>query len=76
MDHPKLLETLGLNELFYVADSPSEFTELYFSIKRDYDKALDKALRAQQEILLNHTTFNRAEDFIRQLNSFFNAGPS
>jgi len=76
MDHPKLLETLGLNELFNVADSPSDFTDLYISIKRDYDKALDKALRAQREILLNHTTFNRAEEFIRQLNSFFNTGPS
>lgn len=70
-DHARLLDTIFPGCGFFVADSPREYSLLFKKMISNYQWATEGALLAQREVFENHTTFHRAEDFIRQFKQFF-----
>ena len=67
MDHPKLIDSLYDRDSFYISDSPNEFSRLFRTICNESDKATLKALNAQRQAFEKHTTFHRADNFLKQL---------
>ena len=67
IDHPKLLDKLFSKEALFIADTPKQYTAYVETIIKDPAIGQERALNAQKEVFENHTTFHRADSFIRQL---------
>jgi len=67
IDHPKLLDKLFSKEALFIADTPRQYSEYFEMIINDQKSGLYRALIAQKEVFDRHTTFHRADSFIRQL---------
>lgn len=67
IDHPKLIDKLFPPDTIYVADTPIQYARIFQEILGQPELALKRALLAQREVFLRHTTFHRADDFLRQL---------
>lgn len=67
VDHPKLIDQLFSPEAVFVADTPAEYRELFRDIIAHPEDATQRALRAQADVFSRHTTFHRADAFVRQL---------
>ncbi len=67
VDRPKLLNKRFSPDAVFVADSPKEYLDLFRYIVQDRDEAERRAQKAQLEVLTRHTSFHRAESFLRQL---------
>jgi hypothetical protein len=67
VDHPKLIDKIFEKDLMLVANTPEEYTSYFIEMMRNPVWTQEKALKAQQEIFGKHTTFHRAESFVKQL---------
>lgn len=67
VDHPKLIDTLFSRDALYVADTPAEYARMFREIMARPERAVERALLAQKEAFARHTTFHRADAFVRQL---------
>jgi len=67
MDHPKLIDRLFSGSALFVADSPGQYTELFRELISRPGLGQERALVAQREVFGRHTTFHRADSFVRQL---------
>jgi hypothetical protein len=67
VDHPKLIDKLFSAGSLFVADTPAQYTRLFRDMMRHPELARQRALRAQEEVFARHTTFHRADSFVRQL---------
>ncbi len=67
IDHPKLLDKLFSKDALFIADTPKQYAEYFETIINDPEIGQKKALVAQKEVFEKHTTFHRADSFIRQL---------
>jgi len=66
-DHPKLLDKLFSKDALFVADTPKQYTEFFKVIINDPTIGQERAIIAQKEAFDKHTTFHRADSFMRQL---------
>ena len=69
VDHPMLIDALFSRDALYVADTPAEYSRMFREIMAQPERAVTRALRAQNEVFARHTTFHRADAFVRQLTS-------
>lgn len=69
VDHPKLIDQLFGRDAVFVADTPADYERLFRDIIAHPEDATQRALRAQTEVFARHTTFHRADGFVRQLTS-------
>ncbi|MBU3593254.1 glycosyltransferase family 1 protein [Polynucleobacter sp. 71A-WALBACH] len=67
IDHPKLLDKTFSKEAIFIAENPKEYTELFLELINNPVLGQKAALLAQQEVFSKHTTFHRAEAFLKQL---------
>jgi hypothetical protein len=67
IDHPKLIDKIFSKSALFVADTPEQYTSLFKDILSKPNLAQERALHAQKEVFDRHTTFHRAESFIKQL---------
>lgn len=67
VDHPMLIDTLFSRDALYVADTPVEYFQMFAEIMAQPERAVARALQAQKEVFARHTTFHRADSFVRQL---------
>ena len=67
IDHPMLLNKVFGSQSFFIAESPTEYHELFKEIMRAPELGIEKALYAQREVFAGHTTFHRAKSLIDQL---------
>lgn len=67
VDHPKLIDKLFSPDALFVADTPIQYTRLFFEIMGQPELAQHRALLAQKEVFARHTTFHRADSFVVQL---------
>lgn len=67
VDHPKLIDQIFSSEAIFVADTPTEYERLFLHMIHHPEEAEQRALQGQKEVFARHTTFHRAEDFVRQL---------
>ncbi|MGB8410362.1 MAG: glycosyltransferase, partial [Gallionella sp.] len=68
IDHPKLLDKLFSKDALFVADTLDQYSEYFEMIINDRKIGQERALIAQKEVFDRHTTFHRADSFVRQLN--------
>jgi hypothetical protein len=66
-DHPKLIDQLFSRDALFVADDPQQYKNLFHEIIRQPKLAQEHALLAQKDAFSRHTTFHRAESFLKQL---------
>lgn len=69
VDHPKLINKLFSKDALLVADTPSQYAQLFLNIMREPELSEARALLAQKEVFARHTTFHRADSFMQQLAS-------
>jgi hypothetical protein len=67
MDHPMLLDKVFGSKSFFIADSPSQYDEIFQELTHYPELGIEKALYAQREVFASHTTFHRAKSLIDQL---------
>lgn len=72
VDHPKILFKEFTEDCFFVGNSPNEYKELFYYILKNPEEATKRALKAQETVFSKYTTFHRAENFIKELISYFN----
>ena len=66
-DHPKLIDRLFGSDALYIADSPVDYASQFSRILSEPGMAIEHALLAHREVYARHTTFHRADSFLRQL---------
>jgi spore maturation protein CgeB len=69
IDHPKLLDKLFSKNALFIADTPKQYSELFEMVINDPEIGKKRALTAQKEVFEKHTTFHRADSFMKQLNA-------
>lgn len=67
IDDAKLLPKLFSKNALFVAKTPEEYQEYFEMILKDPKIGIERALIAQYEVFERHTTFHRAQSFIKQL---------
>lgn len=67
IDHPMLLNKFFGSNSFFIAESPSQYDELFDELMRNPSLGVEKALHAQREVFASHTTLHRAKSLIDQL---------
>lgn len=67
VDHALLLDRVFSSESIYVAETPIHYRTLFHEIVAQPDQSQRRALNAQREVMTSHTTFHRAERFLKQL---------
>ena len=67
VDHPRLLDRLFSPHALFVSDTPKQYSEHFAMIINDPAAGQERALNAQMEVFARHTTFHRADSFMRQL---------
>jgi hypothetical protein len=67
VDNAKLLPNRFSNESMFVASSPEEYETIFEYMLNHPDECQKRAIIALEEVYTKHTTFHRANDFIRAL---------
>lgn len=67
VDNPKLLGEYFSVDAFFVASSPREYTDLFRELISAPESCQGAVLNAQREVFERHTTFHRADGFVREL---------
>lgn len=67
VDDAKLLPKLFSENALFIAKTPNEYYKHFETIRVNPGIGTTRALVAQREVFEKHTTFHRANDFIRQL---------
>lgn len=67
VDNPKLLGEYFSGDAFFVASSPREYAELFRELISAPESSKGAVLNAQREVFERHTTFHRADGFVREL---------
>lgn len=67
VDNAKLLPKLFSENALFVAKNPKEYRKYFEMILKNPKVGIERALIAQREVFEKHTTFHRAENFIKQL---------
>jgi len=67
VDHPMLLDKVFGSESFFIANSPTEYDELFKELIQNPQMGIDKAMRAQREVFASHTTLHRAKSLVNKL---------
>ncbi|MFN4003718.1 MAG: glycosyltransferase [Hylemonella sp.] len=67
VDRPKLIDKIFSSDALFVVDSPADYVQNFRDIMAHPEMATQRALLAQKEAFTRHTTFHRADAFIRQL---------
>lgn len=67
IDNPKLLFNRFEPDMLFVADNPTQYTELFEYILQHEEEAKQRALKAQARVLSQYTNLHRANDFIQQI---------
>lgn len=67
IDHPMLLNKIFGSDSFFIADSPTQYDDLFNELMRDPSLGVEKALHAQREVFASHTTLHRAKSLMDQL---------
>jgi hypothetical protein len=70
IDHPKLLSHRFSIDSMYIANTPKEYDELFHFIVNEDTNHEVITIKALEEVYERHTTFHRAESFIKQLTGF------
>lgn len=67
IDHPMLLNKIFGSESFFIAESPTQYDELFKELMHYPSLGIEKALYAQREVFASHTTLHRAKSLIDRL---------
>lgn len=67
IDNAKLLPKLFSENALFIAENPEEYSKYFEMIIKNPKIGAERALIAQNEVFERHTTFHRAEDFVKQL---------
>ena len=67
IDNPKLLRARFSQDAMFHAELPNKYFDLFNHIITSPDEANAKAMLSLEEVYLRHTTFHRADFFMRQL---------
>ncbi len=67
VDNPKLLSEYFSADAFFVASSPREYSDMFRSLLAAPESCQGAVLKAQREVFERHTTFHRADGFVREL---------
>lgn len=67
IDNAKLLPKLFSENALFVAENPEEYLKYFEMIIKNPKIGAERAFIAQNEVFERHTTFHRAENFIKQL---------
>jgi hypothetical protein len=67
IDHPMLLNKIFGSNSFFIAESPTQYDELFKELMHNPSLGVEKALHAQREVFASHTTLHRAKSLIDQL---------
>lgn len=67
IDNPKLLSDRFSSNAMFQGESPAEYNDIFKMLIESPDVGEAKALIAIEEVFEKHTTFHRAEMFIKQL---------
>jgi len=67
IDHPMLLNKFFGSKSFFIADSPTQYDQIFKELMHSPQLGVEKALYAQREVFASHTTFHRAKSLIDQL---------
>ncbi len=67
VDDAKLLPKLFSKNALFITKNPKEYQECFEMILKDPKIGTERALVAQREVFERHTTFHRAQSFIKQL---------
>jgi hypothetical protein len=68
VDHAKLLDKLFGVDNLHIAESADHYCHLFQKMHDEPDLLIQQALALQHIVFSQHTTFHRANDFVRQLN--------
>jgi hypothetical protein len=67
VDNPKILSDYFSADAFFVASSPREYSDMFRSLLAAPESCQGAVLKAQREVFERHTTFHRADGFVREL---------
>lgn len=67
IDRPAILLKYFSQDSFFIAENGKEYYDLFKEALVDFDESEKRALKAQKETLLNHTTFHRIDDFFKDI---------
>lgn len=67
IDNPMLLNKIFGENSFFIAESPTQYDQLFNDLMRNPSLGVEKALYAQREVFASHTTLHRAKSLIDQL---------
>ena len=67
IDHPMLLNKVFGSQSFFIAESPTQYDEIFSELMQNSLLGVEKALNAQREVFTGHTTLHRAKSLIDQL---------
>lgn len=67
IDNPKLIDQYFTKDCFFLANNSKEYLELFEYMIKNPQECEKRALQSQAEVCNKHTTFHRAENFIKQL---------
>lgn len=67
IDHPMLLNKVFGSQSFFIAESPTQYDEIFSDLMQNSLLGVEKALNAQREVFTGHTTLHRAKSLIDQL---------
>jgi hypothetical protein len=70
-DRPLLLKKRFADDELFVADSPQEYSELFFYILETPEDAQERALKSLRRVFSEHTNFHRCSDFFSRLEKDF-----
>lgn len=67
IDHPKLLSERFRLDGMFVADNAKQYEELFAYVLNHPTEAQERAFMAMEDAYSRHTTFHRAEEFVKAL---------
>ena len=71
-DRPLLLAQRFSDDELFIADSPEEYSELFFYILSHPEEATDRALRGMRRVFMCHTNYHRCADFFSSIEKEIN----
>jgi len=73
IDRPLLLTKRFSRDCFFIAETASQYKDLFEHMLKSGDDCMKASMKAQKEVFEKHTTFHRAESFIQQLIKYLGA---
>lgn len=67
VDNPRILGQYFSADAFFVASSPREYSDMFRALVAAPESCQGTVMKAQREVFGRHTTFHRADGFVREL---------